>query len=63
MFCYISDRLLKSDIYILYNSLNIMSNKNSKLSQAPYPIYLLWNIANITLLLEGKESGNEKIQK
>ncbi len=41
MFCYISDRLLKSDIYILYNSLNIMSNKNSKLSQAPYPIYLL----------------------
>ena len=41
MFYYISDRLLKYDIYILYNSLNIMSNSNSKLSQAPYPIYLL----------------------
>ncbi|MFT4718569.1 MAG: hypothetical protein ACI9IL_000903, partial [Rickettsiales bacterium] len=32
------------------------------LSQAPYPIYLLRNIANITLLLEDKESGNKKIE-
>jgi hypothetical protein len=39
-----------------------MSNRNSKLSQSPCPIYLLRNIANITLLLEDKESGNKKIE-